>query len=432
MAGVKAADPVLAVQKSLRIHDGQLEIIFDGRVCSKPWGKIHLIAFGKAACKMAEAACEVIPDSMLEGSRLVVTNYENQTTVEGCEVMVAGHPLPDASGVDAAQAVIERLECAQLDELVLVLVSGGGSALLTCPVVPLTLDDKIVTTELLLASGADIQQLNCVRKHLSRLKGGGLAQIASPADVHALILSDVIGDDPSSIASGPTVPDSTCFADAIKVLRGKHIWDKVPKRVREHLQAGGAGKIPETAKPGDSIFDRVDYTLIGSNSISVNAVQQAASAEGYTTQVYTNALCGEARDEAEKLVVYAAEQVNTLEKPLAIIAGGETTVTLKGDGQGGRNQEFALAFAIAAERHGLKSRWVLLSGGTDGRDGPTDAAGGLVDSGSFLRISETGVDAQIFLDNNDSYLALKGSGDLLDIGATGTNVADLQVLLVQV
>ncbi len=434
-AGVEAADPYNAVKSALTIENGQIRLGLDSTgqpARTGNWNKVRLIAIGKAACAMADAAQTIIPDQRIEGTGIAVTNYENVREVSRFEVTGASHPLPDHSGYEGAKKIARYAAEAKSDELVLVLVSGGGSALVPYPAGTITLEEKIATTRILLACGADINQINCVRKHLSRLKGGGLARIASPAAVHSLILSDVLGNDLSSIASGPTIPDPTTFQDAIEVFRNKRAWYQLPPRVRAHLDAGFSGKTAETPKPGDSEFEKVEYTLIGSNRISVDAIVRQAEHRDFESRVYSDALCGEARDEAEKLAVHAKKLMQEEQSsPIAVLAGGETTVTLKGNGRGGRNQEMALAFALAAERHGLEPRWVFLSGGTDGRDGPTDAAGGIVDPGSIQRMRDNGLDnPQGFLNNNDSYVALKRSNDLLDTGATGTNVADLQVLLI--
>jgi len=435
-AGIAAADPYQAVKRCLFANDQSIEFLLNLDDSTQKrigkWSKVHLIAFGKAACAMAKAAQEIIPAQLLADFGIAVTNYENVTAIEHVEVIGASHPLPDEAGLYAAKKCAERAIQAQQDELVLVLVSGGGSALIPCPVDSITLHEKIATTDLLLASGATINQINCVRKHLSQLKGGGLARLAVPADLHALILSDVIGDDLSAIASGPTVPDPSTFDDAIAVFTAKKIWDKVPANVQQYLEQGRLGKVPETPKPGDNAFKNTTTTLIGSNAISVDATFKAAQNLGYEAKLYSTRLCGEARNEAEKWVRYAKQIIdNGIDKPMAVLAGGETTVTLKGNGRGGRNQEMALAFAIAAQQHGLKGYWTFLSGGTDGRDGPTDAAGGVVDQDTIKRMIHAGMDPLAMLDNNDSYTALKSSQDLLDTGATGTNVADLQVLLIR-
>lgn len=445
-AGVDAADPYKAVARVLRISDGALHILGnDGdpeNSRSAPWKRVFVAAFGKAALAMAKAARDALPAELFCDPGLAVTNYENAadaTDTEGFTVMAAGHPLPDAAGVKGAQAVAEMVETAGEGDLVLVLISGGGSALIPYPAEGLTLGDKIATTDLMLGSGTDIGAMNTVRKHLSRLKGGGLARIAAPAQLHALILSDVLGDDLSTIASGPTVADATTFADAKGILEASRSWDTVPQAVRAHIEKGVAGERQETPKPGDPLFTTTASTLVGSNGVSLAALSGAARDAGCEVQVWNECLTGEAREEAEKWVaaVLAAQNERTQDEhggtppdtPLAMVAGGETTVTLSGSGRGGRNQEMALAFAIAAEKAGLSGDWVFLSGGTDGRDGPTDAAGGIVNGESCERIRKAGVDPQARLADNDSYAALKASGDLLMTGATGTNVADLQILL---
>ncbi|MSS76790.1 MAG: glycerate kinase [Methyloglobulus sp.] len=432
-AGIAAADPYQAVKHCLLAENDTFQIPLNesGYDQTVHWTKIHLIAFGKAACPMIKAAIDSIPTHLI-GHAIAVTNYENVKPVAGVNVIGSGHPLPDEAGLNATRLCAKVAQDAKQDELVLVLVSGGGSALIPYPVDSVTLQDKICTTDLLLASGASINQVNCVRKHLSQLKGGGLARLIAPADCHALILSDVIGDDLSAIASGPTVPDETTFDDAIGILKGKDIWHEVSPNVRNYLESGRQGKAKETAKPDDACFAKTSRTLIGSNTLSVKAIMKAAQAQGFDALLYSDSLCGEARDEAEKLVHFALTRANKAgNRPIAILAGGETTVTLKGNGRGGRNQEMALAFALNAKEQKLPGNWVFLSGGTDGHDGPTDAAGGMVDSGTIQRMLKSDVNPSALLDNNDSYSALKTSEDLLMTGATGTNVADLQILLIQ-
>jgi hydroxypyruvate reductase len=440
LAGVEAADPARAVRRALRLEGEWLEILLapggdETAFRRGNWRSVRPIAIGKAAIAMARAVGQLLPDNLFRDGGVIVTNHENLAElvggeVPGFELIGAGHPLPDAGGVAGARRVAEIADSAGEGELVLVLVSGGGSALVPAPVPPITLAEKIATTDLLLACGADIVQINCVRKHLSTLKGGGLVRHAAPADLHALILSDVIGDDLSAIASGPTVPDETSFAQAIAILEDGGVWDRVPASVRTRLEQGRDGMIEETPKPGDKIFERAGSSLIGSNGMSLAAAEQAACRLGFETRIVSAALCGEAQD-AAGLLLSAALAAETSGRPLALLAGGETTVTLRGRGRGGRNQELALAFAMQAKDRGLDGHWVFLSGGTDGRDGPTDAAGGLVDPSSLARIQAAGGDAAALLANNDSYRAFELSGDLLKPGATGTNVADLQVLLLE-
>ncbi len=434
-AGVAAADPAAAVARHLRCEGEQLvlaDAAGDGERRGD-WPRVHLIAFGKAALAMAEAALAAIPAERLAGPAIVVSNAENLRQLPGVAVHAAGHPVPDEGGLAAARAVAERVAAAAAGELVLVLLSGGGSALLPLPADGLTLADKIATTRELLACGADIGEMNCVRKHLSALKGGGLARLAAPADLHALILSDVLGDDLATIASGPTVADPSSYADAVEILRRRGAWERLPESVRTHLRAGAAGQRAETPKPGDALFAGTGHALVGSNAVSLAAMVDAARDAGCAVEIYSQRLEGEARDVAEALAEFAARRLAEGERPrpLAVLAGGETTVTLRGDGLGGRNQEMALAFAAAAQRLALADRWTFLSGGTDGRDGPVDAAGGLVDAGTLARIATAGGDAPALLANNDSYRALGLAGDLLMTGGTGTNVADLQVLLLR-
>ncbi|RED44249.1 glycerate kinase type-2 family protein [Aestuariispira insulae] len=424
-AGVAAADPAHAVRRGLFLEGGVLSVAGE----SGDWKRIFVVSFGKAACAMAEAALEILPAEKVVSPALVVTNDENVREMSGCEVMGSSHPLPDARGLAAAKRIETLLAQAEEGDLVLTLVSGGGSALVPYPAEPVTLEEKIATTDLLLACGADIVQINAVRKHLSCFKGGQLTRMAAPANLKALVLSDVIGDDLSAIASGPTVPDPTHFDDVKAILETYEIWDKVPASVRSRIEEGVAGKIPETPKGDDAIFHQARTMLVGSNRLSVDAMMEKAAALDLEVRLYSDALEGNAREEAGILAKEAASLMDQVgDRPMAVLAGGETTVVLKGTGRGGRNQEFALAFAAAAK--GLEPRWCFLSGGTDGRDGPTDAAGGIVDPGTLQRLSEQGLDAIAILDDNDSYHGLKASGDLVNTGGTGTNVADLQVLVI--
>lgn len=434
-AGIQAADPYSAVKRCLQSDDEQLDIALDLDNRAKRsgnWQKIYVIAFGKAACSMAKAAQEIIPAQLLAQPILAITNYENVTELANIEILGANHPLPDQTGFVAAQRIAKIAQQAQQGELVLALVSGGGSALIPFPADGISLNEKIATTDLLLASGATINEINCVRKHLSQIKGGGLAKFTAPADLHALILSDVLGDKLSDIASGPTIADDTTFNDAIQVFKDKNIWHKITQNVQTHLENGAQGIISETAKTGDAIFNNTGHTLCGSNTISLQATSQMAQNLAYDLHLYSDQLSGEAKHIAEDLVIYAQALLSSgINKPNAILAGGETTVTITGTGLGGRNQEMALAFAIAAEKHQLNANWVFLSGGTDGRDGPTDAAGGIVDQQTIARMRNATIEPKQYLANNDAYHALQISEDLLITGATGTNVADLQILLIQ-
>ncbi|MGR3343091.1 MAG: glycerate kinase type-2 family protein, partial [Paracoccaceae bacterium] len=385
-SGVAAADPGLAVARSL-----------DRNPLPATKGRIFVVALGKAAIRMAKAACERVNSA----STIIVTNYENATQVSGARVFAAGHPVPDAGGLKAACAIEDLLNTAGQYDHVVALISGGGSALLPAPVNGLTLADKATVNRLLLGAGLDITTMNLVRQQLSRLKGGGFLRAASPARITALILSDVVGDDLRVVASGPTVAPIGSRDEARSALKAAGLWDQLPDAVCQVLAKGNNKRIK---------LGLVDNRLIGGNAHSVAAMALAAP----NAQVYGQALQGDVQD--------AAQLISGCPGPGILLFGGETTVRLHGDGMGGRNQELALRVALAAETQGWDANWVFLSGGTDGRDGPTDAAGGLVDGGTLARMRAAGLDPHKALANNDSYRALKASGDLLITGATGTNV----------
>jgi len=429
---VAAADPRAAVVRTLHKQPNSSQI----QSTAKPQSfqlqefsrrKVRVVAFGKAAITMTEGALECVPEDLLIEAPVAVTSYENVIQHGKIQILGAGHPIPNADGLKAARKIAKTVRAAKADELILALISGGASALLPMPPPSITLEDKRNATQLLLTSGADIHEINTVRKHLSELKGGGLARLAYPAALQALILSDVLDNDPGTIASGPTAGDLTTFSDAKGVFLRRGIWEQIPNSIQAHLDRGCDGLIDETTLPEDEIFRDVSNTIVGSNLISLDSICQSAKSAGYDVQIVSKALTGEARSVAEKFLMRASAPI---ERPTAYVAGGETTVTVRGSGLGGRNQEMALTFAIDADSRFNNLSWVFLSGGTDGIDGPTDAAGGLVDPGTIARIHNAGYDPRLLLDNNDAYHALDHAGDLLVTGATGTNVADLQILLI--
>ncbi len=390
--------------------------------------KILCLAFGKAACDMAKAAEELLGDIMSCG--IVITKYghcSERDSLKKMTVFEAGHPVPDAEGVRATEEVVKLLKNRVEKTAVLCLISGGGSALLVSPLEGISLDDKQKTTQLLLSSGADIYELNTVRKHISKVKGGRLAQIAFPAHVLSLILSDVIGDRLDVIASGPTSPDSTTYQDAFQVIEKYGLEDKVPRSVLNILDNGRRGLFPETPKAETQLFKHAENIIIGSNRIALRAAKTKAEAKGFDTVLLSTEIQGEARDVGKWLAQKAKEMKNKNDsrKPLCLLSGGETTVTVKGNGKGGRNTELALAFALEIEGiEGIS----LLSAGTDGNDGPTDAAGAIVDRKTISKAREKGIDPQEFLENNDSYTFFKETGDLFITGPTGTNVMDIQII----
>jgi hydroxypyruvate reductase len=430
LAAIHAADPTGAVRRSLQ-SGPRSGVLIAGEEVREP-DTLRVVAFGKAAVPMARAAREVLPPGLLREPGLAVTHDEGLAEVPRFRVLPAGHPVPDARGAAAAAEVERYISGARPGEGLLLLVSGGGSALLPAPADGITLEDNGTTTRLLLECGADIGEVNTVRKHLSRLKGGRLASRARPARIESLLVSDVVGDDLSTIASGPTVPDPTTFGDARGVLERRGIGSRVPEAVRAHLEAGVQRRVGETPKPGDPLFERVSNRIIAGSSASLKAAESKARDLGYRARRHSDPITGEAREAGARLARCITKLPGRTPDSAGVLllSAGETTVTVRGGGLGGRNQELALAFALEAERLGLRENWVLLSAGTDGRDGPTDAAGAIVDSGTLARGRRAGFDPERSLEDNDSYHFLDASGDLLRTGATGTNVADVQVVIV--
>lgn len=376
-------------------------------------GTNYVVAIGKAAVPMLCAALEMLPP----GCRaLAVTNPENHCAIPGATVLSGAHPVPDEASAAAGRSIIALLNDAGDQDRVIALISGGGSALAVAPAEGLGLADKQAVNKLLLASGLEINEMNLIRQQLSDLKGGGFLRHAHPAPVFSFILSDVIGDDLRAIASGPTVAPIGSRKDATELLRGSGLWDQTPVAVQ---------KLLTEAKSTTDTASSVTNTLIGSNRHSLSAALEAA-ADQWDARLESDHLVGDVADAAE--TVLSAAEAAPDDHPVALIFGGETTVRLTGNGRGGRNQELALRVAQGA-RTRLAGEWVFLSGGTDGRDGPTDAAGGIVDRGTTERISAAGGNLDHLLANNDSYQALKLAGDLLMTGGTGTNVADVQIFL---
>ncbi len=411
-AGLAAASPADAVVHYLeRRNFDRFEHIF-------------VLGSGKAGASMAQAAERVLGRRITAG--LINVKDGNTARLRRIELNPSGHPVPDERGVAGAERIAAMAEAAGPHDLVLCLISGGASALMPAPAPPITLEEKQSVTRLLLACGANIHEINCVRKHISRIKGGQLARLAAPAAVEALLLSDVIGDDTGVIGSGPAAPDASTFANAAAILEKYGIAGRVPASVRDRIAAGLCGSLPETPKPGDALFRRVRNTVIGSNRLALDAAARRARALGFRTLVLASEIEGETREIARMHAAIArqiAKSGQPVRPPACIITGGETTVTLKGEGLGGRNQEFALAAAI--DIAGLPNA-VVFSAGTDGSDGPTDAAGAIADGETLAR----GPAARAFLDANDSYHYFESLGDLIKTGPTNTNVMDVRLVLV--
>jgi glycerate 2-kinase len=416
-AGLAAADPKEAVLRSVRLEGSS--ILAGGEHFEAD--RVFVLAAGKAAGAMAQAAEELLGGRLAGG--LVVTKYGHEADLELLETIFAAHPEPDERGVEAARRVEDLARSLGKGDLLLALISGGASALLADPAPDVGLQDMKRLTGALLRSGADIGEINTVRKHVSVLKGGGLASLAAPAPTLALLLSDVVGDDPSAIASGLTAPDPTTLEDTHRVLARYGIAP--PESVAGHLKSA-----EETPKPGDALFKGVANVVCGSGRHAVEAAAERARGLGYEPHIVSTTITGDARGIAS---VYAAvirevfESGNPAPAPCAFLSGGEATVTVRGDGSGGPNQEFTLALAV--ELDGLEG-WAAFAADTDGNDGPTDAAGGLVTGATARKVRESGVDPKEALENNDAHAALQAGEALLITGPTGTNVNDLRVALV--
>lgn len=426
-AALNAVTPEVCLRQAVRMEEEHLSV--GGRTFDlSRIERIIVAGMGKASARMAVALEELLGDRISTG--LIVTADGYKVLTHKVEIVEASHPIPDERGLVAAKRIATLLDKAGEHDLVIVLISGGGSALLTLPTSGITLSDLSRTNELLLRSGANIQELNTVRKHLSQVKGGQLAQRAFPAQVLALVLSDVPGDHLEAIASGPTALDPTTFNDARQLLQRHDLWEEVAPSVRARIEAGAYGDASETPKPGDQSFLKVQNVVVGSGSVAAAAAQAEGKRLGYCTLILTTTLEGEAREVGRVLATLAREEISfgrPIKPPALILAAGETTVTVRGNGKGGRNQELALSAALGIE--GIP-RVVISSIGTDGRDGPTDAAGGMVDGETTARLWAQGIDPWDALARNDSYTALAAAGDLIITGPTGTNVADLCFVVV--
>ncbi|MCD6340778.1 MAG: glycerate kinase [Desulfurococcales archaeon] len=424
--GLRAADPKLAVVRSVSLRGDTVV------VCNHAFeveGKVYVVGFGKASIKMGEGIEEVLGD-LIDGGVLIAPEIPRGIKFRKLKVLKGDHPIPGENTLRSTEEVLNLIKSVSSDDLVFVLISGGGSALFEKPMPPITLSDLKELNKLLLKSGADIKEINTVRKHVSTVKGGRLAELIYPAYTIALIVSDVVGDPIEFIASGPTAPDTTTFHDAMSVLKYRGLWDRVPESVRVVIEKGIRGEIPETPKPKHRIFERVSNNIIASNIISLKAMEERARQLGYNSLVLTSMMEGEAR-EVGKFLAGLAKHIavydEPVKKPAIVLLGGETTVTVRGDGIGGRNQELALSFAIHAR--GLKNA-VFASIGTDGIDGVSNAAGAIVDSGTYSEALSKGIDLVDYLQRNDSHTALRKLRRAIFTGYTGTNVNDIAVLLV--
>ncbi len=439
-AGLRAVEPAAAVRRHVR-REAESLVVGGRQYDLRAFHNLFVIGAGKAACPMAKVLEEMLADRLTGGhvnvkyghltpEKATAGTFRPLAPLKKIQIQEAGHPVPDSAGLAGTQKILDLLATIEKDDLVIVVLSGGGSALLPMPSTNITLAEKQATTKLLLACGANINEMNAIRKHLSQVKGGQLARAAYPATLITLILSDVIGDPLDVIASAPTVADPSTFQEAQSILDKCGIRDQLPASVQQHLAKGVAGEAPETPKPGDTIFAKTQNLIVASNRQAIAAAQAEAKRLGYRTLILSTQIEGETREVARVHAAIAKEiraSGHPLPPPACVISGGETTVTVRGAGLGGRNQEFVLAAAI--DIAGL-SNVVILSAGTDGSDGPTDAAGAVGDGETVHRATQLALQPQTFLNNNDSYRFFSKLDDLLVTGPTNTNVMDLQLLLV--
>jgi glycerate 2-kinase len=424
-AALKAVDPYECV----KAHAGSIVSAYG----AGKFDRMLVVGFGKAAYLMTKALSDYVGDVITTG--LVITKYGHtgsSSLPERVLVREAGHPVPDENGYLATMEAIKLISGCDTRTFIVCLISGGGSALLVAPYGDITLSEKQSATRLLLKGGADISEINTVRKHISSVKGGRLAELAHPSRVVSLILSDVVGDRLDVIASGPTVPDSSTYVDAFKVITKYGMVREMPRFILNVLEGGVKGRVPETPKAGSPVFEKVDNIIVGNNRMAVEAAREMAESLGFAATVVSSTIVGEARSVAHELAGLAKASRGSTNfgdrKGLCLISGGEPTVTVTGKGLGGRNMELALAYAMEIEGFGDIT---FLSAGTDGTDGPTDAAGAVIDGTTTARARAEGLDPFEYLTNNDAYNFFKNAGGLFVTGPTGTNVMDLHVALIR-
>jgi hydroxypyruvate reductase len=428
-AGLAAADPYRLLKEHSVIEGDRWTC--ETLTASVTWelpppgseGRLLVVGAGKAAASLARALEETAGEKIASGR--IVVKHGHGLPLKHIKVEEGGHPLPDAAGLAGTQHLLEDLEGTRSEDCVFFLLTGGASALLVAPAEGLSLEDKIETTRALLACGATIQEMNTLRKHLSAVKGGRLLERIAPARAMTLIISDVVGDDLASIGSGPTAADPTTFADCVEVLRRYELANKVPRKVLERLNAGAEGRFKETPKPGSPLFEQSQHLILASNRNSVEAAASCAKGLGFEPEIFAYDMEGSTHEKAH---AFMSRLTKLAGRRVALLAGGETTLQVRGSGKGGRNQEFAL---VAAHEVQGKERLMVLSAGTDGTDGPTDAAGAYADGKTLDRARELGLDPGAYLENNDSYTLFEKLGDLLKTGPTGTNVMDLVVGLTE-
>ncbi len=427
-SAIDAVKPEKLVRRQIALHNNFLKIgtrQFD----LSNFRKIYIVGAGKASAFMARELEDIL-GNRIEGG-VVVVKYRHGAPCRRVKILEAGHPIVDQNSLSATEEILQIASLAGGDDLVLCLISGGGSAVLEALPAGISLEDLRKLSGFLLASGANIEEINTVRKHLSLVKGGQLAARIAPATCISIILSDIVGDPLGAIASGPTAPDSTTFQDALAVLRKYDAENEIPKSIIAHIQKGADGEASETLKPGDRLFSKVHNIILGNNLEALHAAMKTAEGLGFHTLILSSRLQGEAREVGKAVAAVVQELLASnlpVPRPACILMGGETTVTLRGDGKGGRNQELALAALLAMKN--VKQEYTIASCGTDGTDGPTDAAGAIAGPGTWDECRSRNINPQEYLDNNDSYHFWQRSDGLIVTGPTGTNVMDIILALV--
>ena len=426
--GVSSVQPNNILDNFIKVKSKKI-IVTEGskqKIYSKI-NRVFPVCIGKASVDMAKKIKKIFKVSNFKIEKgILIVNKENFSKVKGFKCFSSGHPIPNRDGLDASIFLENYLGKLEKNDLVLIFISGGGSALAPYPVDGISLEEKIIINKILLESGANIKEINIVRKHLSKLKGGNLVKICNPAYVHSFILSDVIGDDLSSIASGMTTYDNSTFRDVKKILNKYKIWTKIPKNIKNHINNGEKKKELETPEKNNQIFRKTNNTLIGSNNLCLNNIKNLCKKYNINSKIWFKNIDGDVKKISKKFS-------NNIKKikyktPVLLISGGETTVKVNGKGKGGRNQEFALYFAIEMKKINPSKSFIILSAGTDGRDGPTNAAGGILNQGSLEKIKNKKVNLEKELLNNNSYQVLKKINSLVIIDGTNTNVADVQLI----
>jgi hydroxypyruvate reductase len=426
-SGLNGVEPENAIKRHIRRLGNDL-VTPNGTYDLNTYRNIYIVGGGKAGAPMAKAMEDILGERISEG--LVIVKYGHGEETRKVKVLEAAHPIPDESGVRHTKELLDLLKRTQGNDLVVCLLSGGGSALMIAPAEGVSLQEKQELTRHLLECGASINEINTLRKHVSAIKGGRLAKAACPSTVICLILSDVVGDDLSTIASGPTYPDGTTFSSCLEILERYGIKEKISKTIIEYLEMGCGNQEEETLKRGNPALEKTENIIVGSNIQALQSAKAKADTLGFNTLILSSSIEGETKDVAKVHAAIVKEIIateNPIKRPACILSGGETTVKIQGTGKGGRNQEFALV--VATEIDGIKGVTILCAG-TDGNDGPTDAAGAIVDGDSMSRSLKKGLKAREFLDNNDSYSFFSIQGDLFKTGPTKTNVMDLRIMLV--